>query len=196
MHPHLVKPEGNQISFYINNSTITPVYSTSIVENGVRFNTKISAIFDYMPCTEEEWLQKSQQFAEKWNFPHCIGALDGKHVLIKAPKQRGSLYHNYKGTHSVVLMALADAEYKFQYINVGCFGRISDGGVFNACSLSNKLADNSLGIPTPRPLPGRTKPVPFVIVADDAFAMKSYIMKPYAFRNKEYLTIDYHGHAE
>ncbi|CAH1993087.1 unnamed protein product [Acanthoscelides obtectus] len=136
-----------------------------------------------MPCTEEEWLQKSQQFAEKWNFPHCIGALDGKHVLIKAPKQRGSLYHNYEGTHSVVLMALADAEYKFQYINVGCFGRISDGGVFNACSLSNKLADNSLGIPTPRPLPGRTKPVPFVIVADDAFAMKSYIMKPYAFRN-------------
>ncbi|CAH1989260.1 unnamed protein product [Acanthoscelides obtectus] len=136
-----------------------------------------------MPCTEEEWLQKSQQFAEKYNFPHCIGALDGKHVLIKAPKQRGSLYYNYKGTHSVVLMALADAEYKFQYINVSCFGRISDGGVFNACSLSNKLADNSLGIPTPRPLPGRTKPVPFVIVADDAFAMKSYIMKPYAFRN-------------
>lgn len=136
-----------------------------------------------MPSTEHDWLQIAQQFEEKWHFPNCIGALDGKHIAIKAPRHSGSMYYNYKGTHSVVLMALADAEYKFQYINVGSYGRISDGGVFNGCSLSNKLANDSLSIPKPRPLPARTKPVPFVIVADDAFAMQSYIMKPYAFRN-------------
>lgn len=49
--------------------------------------------------------------------------------------------------------------------------------------MSNKLDTDSLDIPKPRSLPGRNKPVPFVIVADDAFAMKPYIMKPYAFRN-------------
>ncbi|XP_030750675.1 putative nuclease HARBI1 [Sitophilus oryzae] len=136
-----------------------------------------------VPSSEQEWLQIARQFEEKWNFPQCIGALDGKHVAIKAPKHSGSLFYNYKGTHSIVLMALADANYKFLYINVGSMGRISDGGVFNTCSLATKLENNSLNIPKPRPLPGRNKAIPFVIVADDAFAMKPYIMKPYAFRN-------------
>lgn len=80
-------------------------------------------------------------------------------------------------------MAMADADYKFTYINIGFNGRISDGGVFNRCSLSKQLEDGTLKIPPPRPLPGRHKQVPFVIVADDAFAMRPYIMKPYAFRS-------------
>lgn len=33
------------------------------------------------------------------------------------------------------------------------------------------------------PLPGRTKPMPYCIVADDAFPIKTYIMKPYSYRN-------------
>lgn len=135
------------------------------------------------PTTEDEWLKISQQFNEKWNFPNCLGALDGKHVHIKAPKHSGSLFYNYKGMHSIVLMALADADYKFLYINIGSIGRISDGDAFNTCSLATKLENNSLNIPKPRPLAGRNKAIPFVIVADDAFAMKPYIMKPYAFRN-------------
>lgn len=68
-------------------------------------------------------------------------------------------------------------------MNVGTNGRISDGGVFNNCPLSKQLENDTLNIPTPRALPGHTKKVPFVIVADDAFAMKLYLMKPYAFRN-------------
>lgn len=51
------------------------------------------------PKTEEEWLHIAHQFEVKWNFPNCIGALDGKHINIKAPKHSGSLYYNYKGLH-------------------------------------------------------------------------------------------------
>lgn len=47
----------------------------------------------------------------------------------------------------------------------------SDGGVFQNCSLSNALGTNSLNIPKPKPLPGGDKPVPFVVVADDAFPL-------------------------
>jgi hypothetical protein len=103
---------------------------------------------------------------------------------MQAPNKSGSHYFNYKGCHSIVLMALVDANYKFLYVDVGCNGRVSDGGVYTNCSLSRAIEGNNLMIPAPRTLEGRVKPVPFVIVADDAFAIKPNIMKPYPFRNQ------------
>lgn len=32
--------------------------------------------------TRDGWLKISYEFQEKWNFPNCIGALDGKHISI------------------------------------------------------------------------------------------------------------------
>ena len=69
--------------------------------------------------------------------------MDGKHIVIKQPKNSGSYYFNYKGTFSVVLLALVDANCKFMYVDVGCNGRISDGGVYGSSSLS-KAIENCL----------------------------------------------------
>lgn len=136
---------------------------------------------DYLkvPSTEEEWKHISTRFEERWNFPHCIGALDGKHVNILPPPNSGSHYYNYKGFNSIVLMALVDADLKFIYIDVGTNGRVSDGGVWAKCGLSRALEDNTLNIPPPEDLPGRQTPVPYVVVADEAFGLKPWMMRPY-----------------
>ncbi|XP_026476143.1 protein ANTAGONIST OF LIKE HETEROCHROMATIN PROTEIN 1-like [Ctenocephalides felis] len=141
---------------------------------------------DYLkiPCTSEEWENEAKRFDATWNFPNCIGAIDGKHVVMKAPEDSGSLYYNYKGTLSIVLMALVNADYKFLYIEVGCNGRVSDGGVYANCSLSACLENKSLNIPEAKPLRFQSVPVPYVIVADDAFPLKTYIMKPFPFRDQ------------
>jgi len=33
--------------------------------------------------SEENWKSIAEEFKARWNFPHCIGAIDGKHVVIK-----------------------------------------------------------------------------------------------------------------
>ncbi|XP_055543313.1 uncharacterized protein LOC129728871 [Wyeomyia smithii] len=96
-----------------------------------------------------------------------------------APPNSGSIFYNYKGTHSIVLLAIADAEYKLVYTDVGRNGRISDGGVFKRCSFAQALRENKLGIPVPESLKNRITPIPYFLIGDDAFAMNANLLKPY-----------------
>ncbi|XP_062541375.1 uncharacterized protein LOC134209404 [Armigeres subalbatus] len=91
------------------------------------------------PKSTEEWRSVMNDFAIKWNFPGCIGALDGKHILIRNPPDGGSDYYNYKGSYSIILLGLVDANYCFIYIDVGAQGRISDGGLFQESLLLQYL---------------------------------------------------------
>lgn len=136
--------------------------------------------FFQLPESEEEWLNVAKNFDEQWNFPHCCGSLDGKHVVLQAPFNTGSDFYNYKSSFSIVLMALVDADCCFQYVDVGCQGRISDGGVFRNTNLFKKLSENNLNFPERKALKNRENPVPYVFVADEAFSMQEHILKPYA----------------
>ena len=66
-----------------------------------------------MPNTTAEWKIISEKFESRWNIPNTIGALDGKHVHINHPRDAGSMFFNNKGSHSIFLMALVDADKKF-----------------------------------------------------------------------------------
>ncbi|XP_044753549.1 putative nuclease HARBI1 [Coccinella septempunctata] len=63
---------------------------------------------EYMkfPSTESEWLHIAEEFEKTSNFPNLLGAVDGKHVRIIPPSGSGSYFFNYKGEHSLVLMAI------------------------------------------------------------------------------------------
>lgn len=133
-----------------------------------------------MPSNSEDWKKIADMFDLNWNFPHCIGALDGKHCVLQNPIHGGSDYYNYKSDFSIVLMGIVDANYCFIYVNVGTQGRISDGGVFRNTKFYEKLQGNELGLPPDVALPYRQMEMPLVLVADDAFPMQNHIMKPYS----------------
>ncbi|XP_028159473.1 uncharacterized protein LOC114352172 [Ostrinia furnacalis] len=130
-----------------------------------------------MPTTAEGWLNIEEGFRTK--FPHCIGSLDGKHVVIESPTHSGTEYFNYKKTFSIVLLALVDSKYKFVFADIGSQGRISDGGVFNNCLLWKRICRNEIDFPPPCPLPGSNINIPYVFLADGAFALSQHVMKPY-----------------
>lgn len=79
-------------------------------------------------------------------------------------------------------MAMVDADYKFLYVDVGAQGRVSDAGVFNNCKLSHKLEHDLLRIPPASMLLCTEILCPYMIVGDDAFPLKTYLMKPYSRR--------------
>lgn len=135
------------------------------------------------PTTSEQWASIQRQFFDKWNFPQCLGALDGKHVRIKSPMKSGSKYFNYMHYFSVVLLALVDADYKFIFIDVGTPGRYGDATIWNNSQLRHHLQAGTLPVPPPVVLPGCDMPIPSLIVADSAFALHSTLMKPYPEKN-------------
>ncbi len=142
--------------------------------------TEMADVYIKLPKNAEEWKKVAQSFQERWNMPHAIGALDGKHVRVKQPKDTGSKYFNYKQFFSLILMALVDSNYQFLWIDVGSPGGCSDAQIFGDCELRDALDEETLPLPDPEPLPGDTEDFPYFILGDDAFPLRSYLMKPYA----------------
>ena len=91
----------------------------------------------------------------RWNMPHTLGPMDGKHVAINKPTKSSSMYHNYKGFFSINMLALMHADYKFIWADVGHYGSNSDSQLFLDCE---HLQDGTLGIPPAEPLVGDTTP--------------------------------------
>lgn len=98
-------------------------------------------------------------------------------------KEFGSNYWCYKGTNSFILMAIVDANYKFIFVDVGINGRIGDAGIWMRSDLRRDIENNIIKLPKPTNLPSTETPSPYVFVADDAFPLTEYIMKPYSQKN-------------
>ena len=158
----------------------TPCVSRIVKETcNVIWKVLRSKGFIKAPKTSNEWKTVSEQFEKRWNFPNCLGAIDGKHVIIQCPPRGGSMFFNYKKFHSIVLMAVVNANYEFVLVDVGDYGRLSDGSVFSSSHLGIAINDGTLNLPSPRRLDyNSNKLYPYVFVGDDAFPMKPCLLKP------------------
>ena len=65
------------------------------------------------PSSTDDWRAIEKCFRDKWNFPHCVDALDRKHVVIRC----GLFYYDYKGMHSIVLMGLAGMAFHIYFFS-------------------------------------------------------------------------------
>ncbi len=133
-----------------------------------------------MPKSEIEFYQKISEMEQLWQFPCCWGAIDGCHIPIKCPPgglQSCKEYHNFKNFYSIVLMAMVDAKYRFTWGSCGFPGNSHDSVILQSTDLWEQLQEKEY-------LPNIAKQingieVPPLILADSAFQLKSWLMKPY-----------------
>ena len=73
---------------------------------------------------------------------------------------------------------MVDAHYKFTVVDIGSYGRYSDGGIF-AHSRLEKYLETQLGIPEDKQLPGTSCLALPLTVGDEVFPLKTYLLRPY-----------------
>ena len=135
----------------------------------------------HMPVpTTEQFLDIAEKFFNKWNFPHCLGAIDGRHIRIKKPADSGTLFHNYKKFFSIALQVVVDAYYRFIVIDVGGYGHQSDGGTFKSSTMYKALIQNKLNLPDKSSLPDSEIILPNFFIGDGAYPLMENLMKPYS----------------
>jgi hypothetical protein len=135
----------------------------------------------------EQIVSNRKPAEEEWkNFIHCGSSLTAlellmANILVLRYKHRITVvsFPLTTKTFSVVLLALVDANYKFTIIDVGGYGKSSDGGLFARSTLGKSLEASTLNISNSKPPLKSEEPLPFVIVGDEAFPLKKYLLRPY-----------------
>ncbi|XP_077523192.1 uncharacterized protein LOC144134077 [Amblyomma americanum] len=117
-----------------------------------------------------------RQFVAVTGFPQGVGALDGCHIEVSPPKKQAADYYNYKGWYSVILLEVVDYSYKFIYTKVGTPGKNHDSDVFLKLRLPKVLSSDLFQLGK-RTFNGVS--VCPVIIADQAFPLQTYVMKPF-----------------
>ncbi|XP_049307352.1 uncharacterized protein LOC105223765 isoform X1 [Bactrocera dorsalis] len=139
---------------------------------------------EYMPIPTTDRLKTViNDYYRRWKFPNCFGSIDGKHCQIKCPANSGSHYFNYLHYFSVVLQGVADADKKFVTIEMGGRGKQSDDGTFSGSTLFRLLEADTLNVPLPQALPNSNTILPNFLIGDEAYPLKTYLLRPFPRRN-------------
>ena len=107
-----------------------------------------------IPLSQEDWLAILQQFEDRWNLPHVVGALHGKHIRIP-------LYFTIIKDFSAWFCSL----YVMQSTASLCLTWAYAVATTTAACLGRKLAQGSLNIPSRTILNGcALNPLPYFLL--------------------------------
>ena len=162
-------------SFRLGKSTISGIIS----ETWAAIYDQLKQDYLRAPNSEGDWLKIADAFENSSNFPHVIGAIDGKHIIIQCPSFTGTQFYNYKRFFSLVLMAICDANYCFTMFDVGQFGSNNDSGVLANSTMGVDFESERLKVPKGRVIDQETGILPYFLVGDEIFPLKTWLMRPY-----------------
>ena len=160
----------------------TPTVCNIVIEvsQSVIENLWDVSVEKHWPTTEAEFLEKMIEMESMWQFPCCLGAVDGCHIPIRCysgGKEANKEYHNFKNFYSVVLIGLVDAKCRFIWASCGFPGNSHDSIIFQAMDLFQNVTEGNL-IPKFAKNKNGVMITP-LILGDSAFPFRSWLVKPY-----------------
>ncbi|XP_044733226.1 putative nuclease HARBI1 [Chrysoperla carnea] len=115
----------------------------------------------------EKLAEISNEFEATSGFRNVIGAIDGTHINIPAPREHPECYVNRKGHHSIQLQAICDAQCKFIHCYAGNVGSVHDARVLRLSEVNDYLNDE-------QKFPNESH-----LVGDAAYPLHKHLLTPY-----------------
>ena len=137
----------------------------------------------------DHMVEVSRKFEAYRGLPNCVGAIDCSHVNITAPASlkddfeigrspaNAKEYFNRKGSHSVILQAVADIDGRFIQTYAGQPGSVHDARVLSKSLLGRKLQCADL-LQGPVIEVNNTMIKPYLL-GDAGYALSANIIVPY-----------------
>jgi hypothetical protein len=127
---------------------------------------KIVQQFIKFPTTPEECKRASQQIAGLANFPMAIGAIDGTHIPIIAPRDQEEVYVNRKGFHSLNVQLVFDGFNKITNVVARWPGSVHDSRILRESSLHTMFETGIV-------------PRGYHLLGDSGYGAKRWLLTPY-----------------
>ena len=95
---------------------------------------------------------------------------------MRNTRKRGTLYHNYKGFFSLVLLAICDARYCFTLFDVGQYGSNNNCSVLNNLGTGNRFRNGQMNLPDAEYLEGcNFDPLPYFLIGDGISSIRTWL---------------------
>ncbi|XP_045107685.1 putative nuclease HARBI1 [Portunus trituberculatus] len=92
--------------------------------------------FISFPINPDVIAAKKAEFAHIAGFPGVVGAIDGTHMRIVAPKEQEEVYVNRKGYHSINVQVIFDANYRILDILAKWLGSVHDARILSGSGVT------------------------------------------------------------
>ncbi|XP_059148001.1 putative nuclease HARBI1 isoform X2 [Physella acuta] len=137
-------------------------------------------VLKHMPYLTEELLeQTAKEYENIRRYPNCVATISSIQFCNKCPKNSDLDDSSSNKLYYINLQGLVDSKYKFLSVEAVTNEHQNEGSFFLESALYKHLEEGTFPFPGPRPLPGTATKHPYVVVGDQRYPLKEYLMRPY-----------------
>ena len=120
----------------------------------------------------------AREFENLHGIPYVVGAVDGSHIPIVAPRFHAADYYNRKGFHSILLQGVVSSKCMFWDFDIGWAGSLHDANLWGRTAIGQFCEAGKLS--------------PFALVGDAAYPCRPWMLAPYRGHKDGLTREEYH----
>ena len=120
----------------------------------------------------------AQEFQDLHQIPYMVGAVDGSHIPIVAPRLHAPNYYNRKGFHLIILQSVVSARCLFWDFDIGWTGSMHDANLWAKTAIGQYCEAGKLS--------------PYTLVGDAVYPCRPWTLAPFKGHKDSLSREEYH----